>query len=70
MLKVDKKVMFQEYYSGVFMISLAESYFRKSSSLYINNSDGVLLLVKLQTFTVNDSERELMTESVSSFRLW
>ena len=39
------------------MKSVAESDFRKSSGLYINNSDGVLLLVKLQAFTVNDSER-------------
>ena len=39
------------------MKSVVESDFRKSSGLYINNSDGVLLLVKLQTFTVNDSER-------------
>ena len=34
-----------------------ESNFRKSSGLYINNSDEVLLLVKLQAFTVNDSQR-------------
>ena len=39
------------------MKSAAESDFRKSGRLYINNSDGVLLLVKLQAFTVNDSER-------------
>ena len=64
MFKVDIKGMFQECYSGVFIISLesflksvAESDFRKSSGLYINNSVGVLLLVKLQAFTVNDSER-------------
>ena len=41
----------------IFLKSVAESDFRKSSGLYINNSDGVLLLVKLQAFTVNDSER-------------
>ena len=41
----------------VFLKSVAESHFRKSSGLYINKSDGVLLLVKLQAFAVNDSER-------------
>ena len=41
----------------MFLKSLAESDFRKSSGFYINNSDGVLPLVKLQAFTVNDSER-------------
>ena len=56
--------MFQEFYSAVFMITLenilksaVESDFRKYSGLYINNRDGVLLLVKLQAFTINDSER-------------
>ena len=40
--------MIQEYYSGVFLISLenifksvTESNFRKSSDLYINSSEGV-----------------------------
>ena len=36
----------------------AEFDFRKSSSLYINSSDRVLLLVKLHAFTVIDSERD------------
>ena len=39
------------------MKSVVESDFYKSSGLDINNSYGVLLLVKLQVFTVNDSER-------------
>ena len=39
------------------MKSVAEYDFRKSSGLYISNRDGALLLVKLQAFTVNDSER-------------
>ena len=39
------------------MKSVTESDFLKSSGLYINISDEVLLLVKLQAFTVNDSER-------------
>ena len=39
------------------MKSVAESDFRKSSGLYINNNDGVLLLVRLQAFTINDNER-------------
>ena len=39
------------------MNSVVESDFRKSSGLYINNINGVLLLVKLQAFTVNDSEK-------------
>ena len=65
MFKVEKKGMFQECLSGVFMISLenifeicAESDFHKSSSLYINNSERVLLLVKPQAFTVIDSGRD------------
>ena len=37
--------------------SVAESGFGKSSGLHINNSDGILLLVKLQDFNINDSER-------------
>ena len=37
--------------------SVAESHFRKSSGLYISNIDRAPLLVKLQPFTVNDSER-------------
>ena len=41
----------------MFLKSVAESDFRKSSGLYVNNSDRVLLLVKLQAFTVDDSER-------------
>ena len=64
MFKVNKKGMFQECYSAVFMISLedilkpvVESDFSKSSGLYIGNKDGALLLVKLQAFTVNASER-------------
>ena len=38
----------------IFLKSVAESDFYKSSGLCISNSDGVLLLVKLQVFTVND----------------
>ena len=59
--------MFQECYLGVFMKysgvliiflkSVVESNFRKCSDLHLNNSDRVLLLVKLQAFTENDSER-------------
>ena len=41
----------------IFLKSVAESGFCKSSGLYINNSDGILLLVKLQDFNINDSER-------------
>ena len=41
----------------IFLNSVVESDFRKSSGLYINNITGVLLLVKLQAFTVNDSEK-------------
>ena len=41
----------------IFLKSVAEPDFRKSSGLYISNRDGALLLVKLQAFTVNDSER-------------
>ena len=62
--------MFQECYLGVFMKysgvlriflkSVVEPNFRKCSGLHVNNSDRVLLLIKLQGFTENDSERELM----------
>ena len=48
MFNVDKKGMFQKCYSGVFVISwrifltsLTESDFCKSSGLYINSSEGV-----------------------------
>ena len=41
----------------IFLKSVVESHFRKSSSLYISNRDGAPFLVKLQAFTVNDSER-------------
>ena len=70
--------MFQECYSGVFMKysgvlriflkSVVEPNFRKCSGLHVNNSDRVLLLVKLQGFTENDSER--VNDAVSSFMLW
>ena len=38
-------------------MSVAASHFSKPSGLYISNRDGAPLLVKLQAFTVNDSER-------------
>ena len=40
----------------IFLKSVAESDFHKSLGVYIKNSDGVLILVKLQVFTVKDSE--------------
>ena len=41
----------------IFLKSVAEPDFHKSSGLYISNQDGALLLVKLRDFIVNDSER-------------
>ena len=41
----------------IYLKSAAESDFRKSSGLLISNRDGALLLVKLEAFIVNDSER-------------
>ena len=49
MFKADKKEMFQECYSAVFVISLeksvTESDFCKSSGPYINSSEGVCDIV-------------------------
>ena len=53
MFKVSKKGLFQECYSGVFMISLENIFVNLSG----RNRNGAPLLVKLQAFTVNDSER-------------
>ena len=58
MCKVSKKGLFQECYSGVFMISLENIF---ESLIFVNllgrNRNGAPLLVKLQAFTVNDSDR-------------